>query len=176
VSLSGTITLTGFATLPIGSSLLATDSSAPTAAQLACCSPPAVSSATPNLTGQYQMVLAQGRTFAVSTSIPYALLGNLFGTITYPAAPNPLNLSANANLDFVISRLTRTANIFGQVTDSQGRPVANVMVIAQSNSIQDSANMGFTAADTTDAFGNYSIIVLSGTSYQVNFVPPQPRR
>jgi len=176
VTLSGTITLVGFATLPTGSSLMATDASATLGTQLTCCTLPATSSASPNLAGQYQMVLAQGRTFGVSTLIPFALQGNLFGTISYPAAPDSLILNVNTDYSILIPRLTRTANIFGQVTDSQGRPVANVTVIARGSAIQDAPNMGFAAADVTDAFGNYSIIVLSGTSYQVSFVPLQPTR
>jgi hypothetical protein len=172
--LSGTIS-SGNVTIPPGTAVTATDTSAPQITQIVCCDIPSTS-ATSNLLGQYQMVLAQGRSFAVSATVQFWPGVNLLSMIRYPETPGSTNLSASTTLDLPIPRIPASANIFGPVTDSLGNPVANVVVIAYSKSIQNAAGMGFTAMGKTDIYGNYSIIVLSGTSYQVTFVPPAPGR
>jgi len=85
-------------------------------------------------------------------------------------------LGGNTTLNLVIPSLPGSATISGKVTDSSAKGIANVVVSAYSESIKDAAHVGFSAFGTTNADGNYSITVLSGTSYQPIFVPPVPSK
>jgi hypothetical protein len=173
--LSGTISGASLSAIPPGTSITATDASAAPITQSNCCAFPTTSSATTNLAGQYQMVLAQGRNYAVGTSVPFTLGVNLFSAISYPVNPaGSVSLVGDTVLNLVIPSRPYNAVIGGRVRDNSGKGIANVVVTVYSQSIQDAAHMGFTAMGITNSAGDYSIGVLSGTSYQVTFVPPAP--
>jgi hypothetical protein len=175
-TLSGTISGGGLSSIPIGSSVIATDTTAPPVTQLTCCSAPAASSANTNFVGQYQMVLPQNRNLGATATVPIGVGVNLFSTVSYTPIPSPGSLTGDTTFPFVIPKLPFTATIFGTVTDSLGRPVGNAVVTATSQSVQDAANVVFTGITMTNAFGQYSVAVLSGTNYQVTFMPPVPSR
>jgi hypothetical protein len=174
--LSGTISGGGLASIPPGSSVIATDTTAPPVTQITCCAAPVASSATPNFLAQYQMVLPQNRNLGAAVTVPIGVGVNLFSTIRYTPSPSPGSLTGDTTFPFLIPRLPFTATIFGTVTDNLGRPVANVAVSAASQSVQDAANVVFTGIVMTNALGQYSVAVLSGTNYQLTFVPPMPSR
>ncbi len=106
---------------------------------------------------------------------------NLIGYISYPIPANNLNFTVDtANYDFTIPTLSVYVTISGQVTDSHGNPVSNVVVVASSKSITGFTTPGVSFSSTnqsfsqTDASGNYSLSVLSGTNYQLLYYPPAP--
>ncbi|MGA2262565.1 MAG: carboxypeptidase-like regulatory domain-containing protein [Acidobacteriota bacterium] len=171
--LSGTISGGGVTSL-LGTSVTAQDTSAPVSA-VGFFAAPASSSATTDFLGHYQMILAQNRSFSVNVSVLLMSGSTPLGTILYPVPSTVVNLPANTVQDFNLPNLPNTATIHGRVTDSIGG-VANVAVNAYSQSITGAANTSFSASTITDANGNYSITVLSGTNYQVIFVPPVPVR
>ena len=175
VKLSGTIRGAGLTSMPIGTAVLASDTTAAPITQIACCAPPAASYATADLSSQYQMVLAQNRSFTVGVSIPLGEGVSFLGVINYPISSGAVSMGANTTLDFNIPALPRRPNIFGRVTDNSGNGVANVVISAYSQSITDAANVGFSASGKTDPTGNYSIAVLGGTNYQLTFFPPTPQ-
>jgi hypothetical protein len=156
--------------------VIAIDTTAPSVTQLTCCAAPSASSATSDFLAQYQMVLPQNRNLSAATTVSLGTGLNLFSTIRYTPSPGPGSLTGNAAFPFVIPRLPVTTTIFGTVTDSLGKPVANVGVTATSQSVQDAANVVFTGLVMTNALGQYSVAVLSGTNYQVTFTPPLPSR
>jgi hypothetical protein len=170
--LSGTVVGGGSLIIPAGTRVTATDTSAPAGAQLSCCASPAVSYATSDLSGKYQMALSQGRSYSVTVAVqPQG--PSLFGELTYPLTSGAVQLGADASLDFPPPGLPGFATIYGTVTDNLGSAVPNVVVTASSQSL-DTPNVGFSIRGETNKYGNYSLQVLSGTNYQVTFSPPVP--
>ncbi len=174
--LSGTIHSQGVVSVPSGITILSTDTSANASTQSSCCPPPAESDAIADTAGQYQMVLAKNRSYAVGVSLQ--LQGtNLFSVIRYPLSAPEISLGGDTTHDITIPNLPRSDNflrIFGRVTDEAGHALSGVTVTVTTESIPGAANVGFTAGGMTDDDGNYSIVVYSGSDYQVTFVPPVP--
>jgi hypothetical protein len=175
VKLSGTVRGAGLTSMPTGTAVLASDTTAAPITQITCCAPPDTSYATADLSGQYQMVLAQNRSFTVGVSVPLGQGVSFLGVLNYPISSGAVSMGADTTLDFNIPGLPRRPSIFGRVTDSSGNGVANVVISAYSQSITDAANVGFSASGKTDPNGNYSIAVLGGTNYQLTFSPPTPQ-
>jgi hypothetical protein len=174
--LSGTISGAGL-TLPIfGANVTASDTSAPLITQITLAGPPAASSAGADLmTGQYQMILARNRMYDVNVSVPLMQgATTMIGILDFPVSANIVSLNQDTVVNFSLPALPGQVTISGRVTDGGGQPVSGVGVAAFSQSITGATNLGFTAGTQTDANGNYSIVVLSGTNYQVIFVPPTP--
>ena len=120
------------------------------------------------------MVLMKNRNFAVGVTLLLTQGTTYIGAVTYPTSTTPVSMSADTTLNLTVPNLPGQVNISGKVSDGSGNGVANVTVSATSQSITGAANVGFTGGGTTDANGNYVITVLSGTNYQVIFVPPTP--
>lgn len=174
-TLSGTINGLGSSGFFGGTSVDASDSSAPVPTQLVCCAFPATSAAMPSiLNNQYQMILALNRSYTLQVSTLVVQGTTLLGIATYPLSSTPVNLTANSVLDFNFPALPSTSTISGRVTDSSGKGVAKVAVSAYSQSITGAANLEFVAVATTDSNGDYTLTVLSGTNYTVVFYPPSP--
>lgn len=170
--LSGTISGGGLPSIPSGTVVTATDTSAPRITQLACCTPPALSFATPDGSGQYRMVLAQNRSFAVSVGAPLGM--GRSGIVSYPLTSSPVNLGGDTTLNFNIPSIVLRVQIFGNVNDGMGHVLADVVVTAFSQEITGAANAGFSTSVKTDIYGNYALLVPAGTNYQLTFVPPAP--
>jgi phage baseplate assembly protein gpV len=98
----------------------------------------------------------------------------IIGILDFPVSANIVSLNQDTVVNFSLPALPGQVTISGRVTDGGGQPVSGVGVAAFSQSITGATNLGFTAGTQTDANGNYSIVVLSGTNYQVIFVPPTP--
>lgn len=171
-TLSGTISGGGVTTSLLGTSVTAQDTSAPVSA-IGLFTAPTSSFATTDILGHYQMILAQNRSFAVNVLVLLMSGSTPLGTILNPIPPTVVNLPANTVQDFNLPTLPNTATIHGRVTDGASG-VANVTVSATSQSITGAAKTLFSASTTTNANGDYSMTVLSGVNYQVEFVPPVP--
>ncbi len=118
------------------------------------------------------MILTQNRSYTVDVAVPLNPGPGLTGNIVYPVNSSNVSLNANTALDFNIPTLPRMAVIYGNVNDGMGHVLANVTVTAYSQSLTSTPNVGFQVSGKTDLYGNYSLLVLSGTNYQLSFVPP----
>lgn len=158
--------------IPAGSRVTVADAAAPTMSQVNCLTPPAAGYATTDLAGGYQTVLSQGRSYLTSVTIkPQGT--SLYGELTYPAGAPAMPVTGNTVLDLTFPKLPGFATIYGTVTDGTGSAMPNVVVTASTQSV-DGATVGFKISTKTDAGGAYSLLVLSGTNYQVAFTPPAP--
>ena len=168
-TLSGTVSITGTATIPTGSFLSGTDVSggAP---------PQTVSSGTGPLppTGAYGFTFSTGRTYALNPSIPVLLLPNPAPPGIYsPPDPAPALLTMNTTRNITFPALPGPATgvtISGRVTITGTlTPVANASVTAFGNQLTGAPNTSFAISTTTDGNGNYSIVVPAGTNYTLLF-------
>ena len=127
------------------------------------------------LNAQYQAILPVSRTYLVNVATSLMQGTTLLGTISFPLTASSVNLAQDvANFDFTVPGLPAQVTISGQVTDSGGRPVGNVVISASSTSITGGQISQFNAFAQTDASGNYSMVVLSGTNYTIYFIPLPP--
>jgi len=127
------------------------------------------------LASQYQAILPRGITYSVSASTALMQGTTFLGTISFPLPASSVSLPQDvANFDFTVPALPIQVTISGQVTDSSGKPVSGVAITANSTSITGGQISQFTAFTQTDASGNYSMLLLSGTNYLISFIPPPP--
>jgi len=163
--LSGTVNITGSATIPASSSLLASDISGAPLPQTISFGvgplPPA---------GAYEFVLGTGRRYGVSASIPVQLLASpaLIGIFSPPDPSPPANpLTADTVRNITYPALPGPATPFtisGHVTiTGSGAPVPNVEVAASSSVLSVGPNTFFSQHATTNANGDYSMVVPAGT-------------
>jgi len=169
-TLSGTVSFAGSPSIPANSILFGADvSGAPL--------PTTISSGFEQLpsTGAYDFLFATGRSYGISPTIPVQLIpspaplgtfappdpgptqppltANTTRNITYPALPGPLT-------PFTIS---------GHVTvTGSTAPVPKVTVTASSTALSAAPNTSFSQSTTTNATGDYSIVVPAGT-YTLHF-------
>jgi len=127
------------------------------------------------LTSQYQAILPKGIAYTVTVGTSLTQGTTLLGTISFPLPAAGVTLAQDtAGFDFTVPALPAQVTISGQVTDGGGRPVNGVAITANSTSITGGQISTFTTFGLTDANGNYSLVVLSGTNYQVSFIPLPP--
>jgi hypothetical protein len=123
-------------------------------------------------TNQYVMSLVKGVQYNVSVGIGlvqgFSVLGS--GAFPLPAATVTLNQDT-ANFNFTIPPNPPLVIILGKVTDSNGNGLSNVTITAGSNSITGGQFGFFAGYAQTDAGGNYSMTVFSGTNYQIYYLP-----
>ena len=128
------------------------------------------------LSAQYQMILPKNLAYAVSAATALVQgASTVLGVINFPLPASSVSLAQDtANFDFTAPPLPARVTISGKVTDSGGNPVGSVAISASSSSITGGQISQFNAFAQTDASGNYSIVVLSGTNYLISFIPPPP--
>jgi hypothetical protein len=127
------------------------------------------------LNAQYQAILPRSRTYLVSVSTALMQGTTLLGTISFPLPASSVNLAQDTpNFDFTVPALPVQVTLSGRVTDSSGKPVSSVAITASSTSITGGQISQFNAFAQTDASGNYSMLLLSGTNYLISFIPPPP--
>jgi hypothetical protein len=115
---------------------------------------------------KYQMLLPKGLTYGVDVEMTFT-----DGTsMTFSGSSVTLN-DDTADFDLTVPTLPEQVTISGRVTDGSGNPLQDVSVKAQSSSLTGVPNVSFTNYARTDANGNYSLPVPSGTNYQLTFVP-----
>jgi hypothetical protein len=170
--LSGTVSISGLAAIPSGTTLTASDTSAAQPAQPVCCPAPGDSNAIPGPSGKYEMILQQGRSFAISATVPISQAGDV---VTYTPTPGTVSMGGNTTLDVNIPAVRRGAVIYGNISDGLGHNLADDEVTASSQNLSGLPNTSYTISGKTDIYGNYSITVASGTKYTLTFTPPAPR-
>ncbi len=127
------------------------------------------------ISSQYQAVLPKSLTYGVNVSMALLQGTNILGFITFPVSPNTLTLNGDTSgYDFTVPTLPGRFTISGRVTDSGGKPVNGASVSAFSQSITGAPSVQFGNSAQTDASGNYSLSVLSGTNYSLIYAPPLP--
>jgi VCBS repeat protein len=166
-TLSGTMSITGSASLPTETFLLGSDNSGLPLPQTI-----SDGSAFAAPTGAYSFTFGTGRAYALSPDIPVQLLSSLsapFGEYTPPAVTTSGSLTTNTVLNPTypaIPGLSTGFTISGRVTITGTlTPVANAVVVASGSQLTGAPNTTFGQSTTTDAQGNYSLTVPSGTNY-----------
>jgi hypothetical protein len=77
--------------------------------------------------------------------------------------------------DFDFPPIPAQVTLSGRVTDSSARGISGVRVSAFTQNLTGAANVGFASVgSTTDANGDYRLTLLSGSNYQISFIPPEP--
>jgi len=173
-TLSGLVSGSGLPMLFTGVSVSANDTSVPLITQLVFAAPPSTSTASPDFTGGYQMVLAKNRSYTVDVSFLLMQGQTMLGFLSFPSTAYTVNLTADTVQNFVIPAAPAQVTISGKVTNNLGVGVSGVSISALSSSLTGVPNLQFSGFAQTDANGNYSLVVLSGTNYQIIFVPPVP--
>jgi hypothetical protein len=167
-TLSGTVTLTGGGAIPSTASLSVSDTTGPP-------TPQTTGSGTELLPsgGGYSFTLATGDTYTFTPFFGVPILPPPAPQAIFlpPAVPLPSALTMNTNFNPNFPALPGPATpvtISGRVTiTGTNTPVAKASVTVGGNQITGDANTTFGRATTTDAFGNYSVVVAAGTNYTV---------
>jgi hypothetical protein len=173
--LSGTVRASWLGSLALGIQISATDLSAPAVPDSVSIAPPSTSIARADPAGQYQMVLARGRSYDLTLALPLLEGSRRLGTVSFTVGPSPFTpTDATATLDFTLPDLPPTASIKGRISNYQGTGVAGALVTASTESVSGPSGIGFMTSTITDNAGNYSLTVLGGTGYRLQVLPPAP--
>jgi len=176
VNLTGNVTQVGVPTLPDESTALAIDATFSAESFLVQCYPQFGASFSPVESGEYAMKIISGRNYDVAASVPVTEIGKedegsmispLFGSNTRSYT------DSQSTQDIQLPAIPDTVTLSGKVTGPDGNPVEGVMVSATTvGGVNSAGNAMFSAGTVTDAQGNYSLTVLKGISYRIDFDPP----
>ena len=97
------------------------------------------------------------------------------GAAMYPSTIREITIGADTVSNFDLPAFPVQVRITGTVTDGSAKGVKDVSVLAYSKDLSGASGLAFSGSATTDASGNYELVLLSGTNYQVQFVPPLPK-
>lgn len=170
--LSGLVSITG-SSLPESTVVTATDKTVPLPAGYVCCVPPATTLGLANQ-GAYQVRLAAGRTYDVTVMIPVGSAQSPEGAAYYPLTGTSTAVSSSTTLNLTLPALPGQAIVTGKVSNGSGQGVKDVGVTATSRELSGAANLGYVGSATTDASGNYRLVLLRGVNYEIVFTPPPP--
>ncbi len=123
--------------------------------------------------GAYATTLVRNRRYDVSASLPVIGIGTPeegIMTMPVPLAGAGEQFAADTVRNFAFPALPARFTLSGRVMGPEG-PLSGVDVTVSSSSLTGTPNVMFTASTTTNAQGNYSFTVLSGTNYRVTFTP-----
>lgn len=169
-NLSGTVRMADMSPLPAFSTIVSIEANRlrlrnPNAVSLAMFGAVSIDSDS----GAYQLVLASGQTYTLALYLPQVLQQSI-GAFVFliPSA----QLSGDTIQDITVPQIPGTVTITGQVTDSTGAPVGNARVDASTAAVTGIPMSSFFRTTQTDTTGNYSLVVLSGTNYDLVFNPP----
>jgi hypothetical protein len=174
--LAGTARIAGTPIATEGSMFFAQDKSAGSPLDADCAYPPAGSSSSLGTGGTYTSLLLMNRPFGIGVSVPVyrGATTTLAGTAMYPNPYRELSLGANTTSDFDLPAFPAQVRLTGKVTNGTGTGVKDVAVAAYSQELSGAPALSYSGTATTDANGNYELILLSGTNYGVTFAPPLP--
>lgn len=172
--LSGIASITGSSSLPEGTSTIATDKTAPLPAGYACCVAPSATLALVGDAGAYQMRLAAGRSYDVSVIVPVGSAQSPSGAAYYPLSGTSTAVSSNTTLNLTLPAFPGQAIVTGKVSNVSSQGVKDVAVTATSRELSGASNLGYGGSATTDASGNYRLVLLKGVNYEITFTPPPP--
>lgn len=123
--------------------------------------------------GAYALYLATGHTYTLGVNLqtppeaPPQSSGDFAFLVT-----GPTQLTGDTTQNITAPPIPGTSTISGQVTGPNGAPLAMVSVDATTTQLNGVPMSGFSRSTTTDPNGNYSLVVLSGTNYDMVFTPP----
>jgi len=118
-------------------------------------------------TGNYEMMLANGKSYQLALTVPQGS-----GIVHYATGRTIENLSGARVEDFLLPALPGAVTISGKVTNPEGVGLKGVTVTAETDKVTtDTTGIGFSSSTVTDDSGNYAISVLKGTEYRLKFTP-----
>ena len=120
------------------------------------------------------MRLAAGRSYDVSVIVPVGSAQSPSGAAYYPLSGTSTAVSSSTTLNLTLPALPGQAIVTGKVSNGSGQGVKDVVVTATSQQLSGAANLGYGGSATTDASGNYQLVLLKGTNYEIVFTPPSP--
>jgi hypothetical protein len=129
------------------------------------------------MTAIYQMILPKNRTYGVGVGVSLVSETTFLGLVNFPIPATSIALNGDtANFNFTVPNLPDQVTISGRVIDSSNNPVSGAFISATSQSLTGVPNVRFMNYGQTDANGNYSVTVRSGSNYQLMFIPPIPNQ
>jgi hypothetical protein len=170
--LSGAVSITG-SSLPESTVVTATDKTVPLPSGYTCCAPPSTTLSLVDA-GAYQMRLAAGRSYDVTVMVPVGSAQSPNGAAYYPLSGTSTAVSSSTTLNLTLPALPGQAIVTGKVSNGSGQGVKDVVVTATSRELSGAANLGYGGSATTDASGNYRLVLLRGVNYEITFTPPAP--
>jgi hypothetical protein len=174
--ISGTARIAGIPLTTEGAFFLAQDKSAGTQQAGDCVSPPVGSLASIDPGGAYNTRLVINRAHATGVLVPVFKGSTTVpaGSATYPALGRDLSIGADSTADFNLPAFPAQVRITGKVTDGTGKGVQGVTVSAYSVELSGAPDLSYAGSAETDSSGNYELILLRGTNYEIQFTPPTP--
>jgi hypothetical protein len=120
------------------------------------------------------MRLAAGRSYDVSVIVPVGSAQSPSGAAYYPLSGTSTAVSSNTTLNLTLPAFPGQAIVTGKVSNGSSQGVKDVAVTATSRELSGASNLGYGGAATTDASGNYRLVLLKGVNYEITFTPPPP--
>ncbi len=165
----GKVRMADLSPAPANTAIWAADPQAIDPADDPCSNAPAVADvATTDTSGNYQMMMANGKSYDLAVTVSYSSTS----TLTYDTGRTIDSLAADRVEDFLFPALPAAVTITGKVTNPDGQGLKGVTVSAQSNQLTNASGLGFSSSAVTDDAGNYTLTVLGGTAYSITFAPP----
>jgi hypothetical protein len=176
VNLTGTVSQEGVETLPNESSAFALDDTFPLKSALVQCYPQFGASFAPLEDGQYGMKIISGRDHDVSATVPVTEIGtDNQGQISAPLpGSNTKSYTDEDSIqDIQLPEAPETVVLSGRVETSDQFAVSGVTVtVTTIGGVNGAPNAVYTASTVTGDTGRYSITVLKGYNYRIEFDPP----
>ncbi len=173
VRLSGRVSQPQRPVLPEFTAVNAFDATVPEGVSHACMPEGGFSIAPVAPNGPYETLLVRSRLYDIFAGLPVTSLGtDEEGTLIVPGRRrNLLQLEADSNLNFNFPPLPAERTLSGQLRTALGTPLSEVIVSVFSENLTGTPDATFIASTRTDGQGRYSLTVLSGTEYRVEFIP-----
>jgi hypothetical protein len=125
--------------------------------------------------GNYQLLLATGRSYSIHGQSLHRWNDELLGALSYPVSPiDILDFTGDTVVNLVEPQLPPAVVLSGRITDGKGRGVVNGEVTARSSGITGAPGVELTNSANTDENGNFRLSVLSGSQYRLTVVPRAP--
>jgi len=174
--LSGTVRIPGMASLP-PTTLAVTDISAAQIAnttEVGCGIPSFGSSVQTESSGAYQIPLVSGRTYDIAAYAQIVANNPELGNVGFPVNLIRRDVAGDTSQDVNFPALPQLVTVTGRVTGPNGQAAAKAQININSADITGAPGASFSAVTTADSAGNYSVTVLSGSNYTVQFTPQPP--
>jgi hypothetical protein len=176
VNLTGTVTQEGVQTLPDGSAAFALDATFPFDSALVQCYPQFGASFAPLENGQYGMKIISGRDHDVSATVPVTEIGTDNQGLMSAPLPGSNTRSytdQDSVQDLEIPENAETVVLSGRVETANAAAISGVTVtVSTIGGVNGASDAIYTASTVTNETGRYSITVLKGYNYRIDFDPP----
>jgi hypothetical protein len=156
--------------------IYAADTAAPNATDIYYSRSTSSNIAQTSFPGSYEMLLKKGSSYNLSLAYSvYASTSTTVssGTVRYTPTSNQVTLNGNSTYNFPeVPAAPSMVTLSGKVTNNTGAAVPFVSITAASSALTGIPNSRFTSATAySGSDGSFSILVPSGTDYQLTFVP-----